>query len=176
MNHFFVSVLCHSSMNVTRVIHCARASLTVPYYALRALHNSCWTSSALQNWVRTNYRPPPSQHWIPRHKASSMRGYSQCLEKTASTYESGPSSCARFCRDSTRKLCCPLPVCCHHLVRHAGHSHWHNIRHTKGAKDKEKSAITSRIARKIQMIIRGKCACTICLLGLTGLYTVFYRI
>lgn len=40
------------------------------------------------------------------------------------------------------------------LSRNAGHSHWQNIRHIKGAKDAIKSNITSQVAKRIRQAVR----------------------
>jgi hypothetical protein len=45
---------------------------------------------------------------------------------------------------------------CYQPVRFAGHSHWHNIRHTKMANEKIKAKVNSKIIQKIQLALRGK--------------------
>ncbi len=40
--------------------------------------------------------------------------------------------------------------------RHAGHSKWANIRHTKGAKDAQKANATDKIVRQIRIAVRGQ--------------------
>ena len=50
----------------------------------------------------------------------------------------------------------PSVTCQHVFVRHAGHSKWQNIKHTKGAKDAERSLIFSRISLQIRNSLKGK--------------------
>ena len=40
--------------------------------------------------------------------------------------------------------------------RYAGHSHWHNIQHIKGAKDKARSALISQYTARIRLAIKGE--------------------
>jgi len=37
----------------------------------------------------------------------------------------------------------------------AGHSKWHNIKHIKASKDSEKQRISSKIAQRIKVVVRG---------------------
>lgn len=39
--------------------------------------------------------------------------------------------------------------------RFAGHSKWQNIRHIKGAKDAERSALFHRLARQMKVAVQG---------------------
>lgn len=41
-------------------------------------------------------------------------------------------------------------------VRHAGHSKWQNIKHTKTAKDLQKNQLYNRHIEEIKLAIRGK--------------------
>lgn len=45
----------------------------------------------------------------------------------------------------------------------AGHSKWQNIRHIKGAKDKEKSHLTSKFAQRLRVAVKGKRNISTCL-------------
>lgn len=38
----------------------------------------------------------------------------------------------------------------------AGHSKWQNIRHIKGAKDKEKSHLSTKFAQRLRLAVKGK--------------------
>ncbi len=41
--------------------------------------------------------------------------------------------------------------------RHAGHSKWQNIRHIKGAKDKQKQDFADKVTKQIRIAVRGQC-------------------
>jgi len=58
------------------------------------------------------------------------------------------SSCQR------NSLCLTYPQLKYIQQRNAGHSHWANIRHIKGAKDKVKSDISSQLANQIRIALR----------------------
>lgn len=49
-----------------------------------------------------------------------------------------------------KQRCACSQIC---IVRYAGHSHWQNIRHIKGAKDAQRSSLSSQLSWKIKVAL-----------------------
>ena len=56
----------------------------------------------------------------------------------------------------SRYVCQQARCSLYQPVRYAGHSHWHNIRHIKGAMDKIRAKHNIRITQKIRTALKGK--------------------
>ena len=84
-----------------------------------------------------------------------FRQSSRCAVSQSLKYLSLTESSVKSSKLISSQLLFPLRVHGSYQVRYAGHSKWQNIKHTKTAKDAQKSQLFARIAVQIKNSLKG---------------------